>query len=398
MNSTLNHVRDVWDAQRAKSPIYALLLDTITITDASPGTIHASLRVTDNHTNSKGGLHGTLSACVVDWAAGMAIASHGASYTGVSTDLHVSYLSSATQGEVLEITGRALKVGGTLAFVSVEIEKVKENGDRVMVATGLHTNDPVTTFWDALPDDAGIYRETITVASDRTQYATNKPQNIGMGCLGPCAPLVDKTGYWGCYYHRIPAIASATGPEGRLPSPLKGAPRRREDTRDIRHGRVRLTRFPENLCFVVEGQDHSGLTDVERETWFGKFDASATGWLSELQSAGSETGLLDKRMCYDPRSGRFRDGEPEEFGYNRKVQLFYFLDMECMERMGRMSKVHVRLRKDFLRAYGPGGELAETGGICLWVETSILKAGGLDCEYVGCWDGTGLMGYEWDSA
>ncbi|KAB8266122.1 hem-containing dehydratase protein [Aspergillus pseudonomiae] len=259
-------------------------------------------------------------------------------------------------------------------------------------------SDPVMTFWGSLPDDAGIYRETITVASDRTQHATNKPQNIGMGCLGPCAPLVDKTGYWGCYYHRIPAIASASGPEGRLPSPLKGPPRKRDGTGDIRHGRVRMTRFPENLCFVVEGQDHSGLTDVERETWFGKFDASATGWLSELQSAGSETGLLDKRMCYDPRSGRFRDGEPEEFGYNRKVQLFYFLDMECMERMGRMSKVHVQLRKDFLKAYGPGGELAETGGICLWVETSILKAGGLDCEYVGCWDGTGLMGFEWDSA
>ncbi|OGM50655.1 thioesterase family protein [Aspergillus bombycis] len=139
MNTTLNHVRDVWDVQRANSPIYALLLDNITITEASPGTIHATLRITENHTNSKGGLHGTLSACLVDWAAGMAIVSHGTSYTGVSTDLHVSYLSSATKGEVLEITGRALKVGGTLAFVSVEIEKVKENGDRVMVATGSHT-------------------------------------------------------------------------------------------------------------------------------------------------------------------------------------------------------------------------------------------------------------------
>ncbi|KAE8369689.1 HotDog domain-containing protein [Aspergillus caelatus] len=139
MNATLSHVRDVWDAQRANSPIYALLLDNITITDASPGTIHASLRVAKNHTNSKGGLHGTLTACIVDWAAGMAIASQGSSYTGVSTDLHVSYLSSAKEEEVLEITGRAMKVGGTLAYVSVEIEKVKENGDRVVVATGLHT-------------------------------------------------------------------------------------------------------------------------------------------------------------------------------------------------------------------------------------------------------------------
>ncbi|GMG29176.1 phenylacetic acid degradation-related protein [Aspergillus oryzae] len=139
MTSTLSHVLNVWDAQRANSPIYALLLDNITITDASPGTIHANLPIAKNHTNSKGGLHGTLTACLVDWAAGMAIASQGATYTGVSTDLHVSYLSSAKEEEILEITGRAMKVGGTLAYVSVEIEKVKGNGDRVVVATGLHT-------------------------------------------------------------------------------------------------------------------------------------------------------------------------------------------------------------------------------------------------------------------
>ncbi|KAF7590775.1 hypothetical protein BBP40_002391 [Aspergillus hancockii] len=139
MSATLSHVREVWDNQRANSPIYAHLLSDVTITDASEGTIHARLRVDKNHTNSKGGLHGTMSACIVDWAAGMAIASHGASHTGVSTDMHISFLSSATEGEILEIEGRALKVGGTLAFLSVEICKVKEGGERVVIATGLHT-------------------------------------------------------------------------------------------------------------------------------------------------------------------------------------------------------------------------------------------------------------------
>lgn len=33
-----------------------------------------------------------------------------------------------------------------------------------------------------------------------------------------------------------------------------------------------MTQFPENLCFVVEGQDHSNLMTVERETWFERFD------------------------------------------------------------------------------------------------------------------------------
>lgn len=84
--------------------------------------------------------------------------------------------------------------------------------------------------------------------------------------------------------------------------------------------------------------------------------------MNELQSAGPETGLPEMRVCYDLRSGRFRDGEPEAPSYNRKVQLLYFLDMERMERVGRRCKEHVLLRREFLKSCGAGGELAETGG------------------------------------
>jgi Thioesterase superfamily len=95
--------------------------------------------VDKQHTNSKGGLHGTLSANLVDWLAGLVIATYGSSYTGVSTDIHVSYLASATEGEILEITGKSLKKGATLAFVSVEITKPKKGEEgNVMVVTGLH--------------------------------------------------------------------------------------------------------------------------------------------------------------------------------------------------------------------------------------------------------------------
>ncbi|KAE8373693.1 hem-containing dehydratase protein [Aspergillus bertholletiae] len=254
---------------------------------------------------------------------------------------------------------------------------------------------PVTTFWGSLPDDAGIYREIMTVSPDRTHHGTNKLGKTGMGCLGTYVPIPDKTGFWGCYYRRIPATAAATGPEGRCPSAVKGIPQRqREGAGDIRYGRVRMEGFPENLCFVVEGQDHSRLVAGERELWFEKFDALAERWMAELQSGGPEMGLLDMRMCYDSRSGKFRDGEPEALSYNRKVQMFYFLDMECMERMGRSSKDHIVLRREFLKSYGPDGEFAEAAGISLWVETSILRAGELECEYIGCWEGTGLMGYE----
>lgn len=138
MASVLTHVQNVWETQRANSPIYALLLTNVTIVHASEGTIRARLLLDQNHTNSKGSLHGTMTACLIDWIAGMVIASYGSTYTGVSTDIHVSYLAGAREGEVLEITGRSMKMGGTLAFVSAEISKVQD-GENVVIATGLHT-------------------------------------------------------------------------------------------------------------------------------------------------------------------------------------------------------------------------------------------------------------------
>lgn len=138
MNAQLNHIHEVWKRQRTNSPIYSLLLDKIDIYHAEPGLVRARLPVDGVHINSKGSLHGTLSACVVDWAAGMAIASHGLSTTGVSTDLSVSYLSTAKVGEVLDIEGRTGKLGKTLAFTTITISKESE-GERVIVVHGSHT-------------------------------------------------------------------------------------------------------------------------------------------------------------------------------------------------------------------------------------------------------------------
>ena len=91
------------------------------------------------HLNSKGTLHGTVSACLTDWAGGLAIATHGREKTGVSTDIHTTFISTAKEGDVLEIEGRANKVGGTLAFTSVEIRKVGEDGASSVVSVGSHT-------------------------------------------------------------------------------------------------------------------------------------------------------------------------------------------------------------------------------------------------------------------
>ena len=139
-SDTLEHVQQFWSGMRDRSPIYRLLLGDVEILSAyKVGAITARLVVTAAHLNSKGSLHGTVSACIVDWAGGLAIAATGLEKTGVSTDIHTSFVSGAKEGDLLEIYAQTAKVGGTLAFTNVDIRKIGKDGSKSMVSTGSHT-------------------------------------------------------------------------------------------------------------------------------------------------------------------------------------------------------------------------------------------------------------------
>ena len=138
MSTELQQVHRVWERTRSNSPIYEFLLNEVDVYDAEKGVVRARMRVGPRQLNSKGTLHGAFSACVTDWAGGMAIASHGLDSTGVSTDIHVNYLSTATDGDWLEIESRANKVGKSLAFTTVTISKKTDSG-LTIVAQGSHT-------------------------------------------------------------------------------------------------------------------------------------------------------------------------------------------------------------------------------------------------------------------
>ncbi|ERT01346.1 thioesterase family protein [Sporothrix schenckii 1099-18] len=143
--ATLTHVRAHWAGILPSSPVYSLFFAGIRIVDArredvgsdssSGGRILAHLPVGGIHVNSKNILHGAVSAALVDWAGGMAIAAAtGRSQTGVSVDIHISYVAAAREGDELEIEAWVQRVGGTLAYTSVEIRRRKlpplpSNGD-----------------------------------------------------------------------------------------------------------------------------------------------------------------------------------------------------------------------------------------------------------------------------
>lgn len=136
-SSELQLLRNFWARTKSKSPIYNFLLNDIEIFSAASGVMRARLRVLPVHLNSKGTLHGTVSACLTDWAGGMAIATVGLEKTGVSTDIHTTYVSTAKEGDLIEIEARASKVGASLAFTTIEIRHAGEGG--AMICTGTHT-------------------------------------------------------------------------------------------------------------------------------------------------------------------------------------------------------------------------------------------------------------------
>ncbi|KAG8157748.1 hypothetical protein KVR01_012410 [Diaporthe batatas] len=140
--SVSDHVEQVWATKITTSQPYNILIPTIKLVSAtSDGRVIGQLVLEGKHVNSLGGIHGTTSAAIVDFTAGMAIvAKSGGHKTGVSTDIHISYVASAKVGDTVEVECWLNKLGRNLAYTSMEIRKVVKPGeDKKVLVTGSHT-------------------------------------------------------------------------------------------------------------------------------------------------------------------------------------------------------------------------------------------------------------------
>ncbi|KAF2155079.1 Thioesterase/thiol ester dehydrase-isomerase [Myriangium duriaei CBS 260.36] len=134
------HVEQLISKNVPANPIYTLILSSVRVVSATKGHVTCRLAMEKAHMNSKGGIHGSVSATIVDWAGGLAVASWDLrEKTGASVDIHVTYQSSVKEGDEVEIEGIAEKVGGSLAFTKVNIFRVEDGERGRPVATGSHT-------------------------------------------------------------------------------------------------------------------------------------------------------------------------------------------------------------------------------------------------------------------
>lgn len=252
------------------------------------------------------------------------------------------------------------------------------------------TSKDVTTFWASLPSDAGMWREFLTIPYSRSQYKSTQDRTVGLGAHYRHIPAT-KNGYWGWIRDSIDDVSKTNRFDSLLRPPP--APKRESVPATVVEGRVHMTSFPDNICFNLERQDLSQMTEEETKLWIDEFDEPVRKWMDDLAFALPEDGILSSRMCYDEKMGTYRSSKTVYHNYNMKVEPFYFIDLRAMERLGRSNKGHVEMRNRVLKTYGPGGSMFGVGRMALWVETSILKANEIEAEYVGCVEGTGFMAF-----
>lgn len=257
----------------------------------------------------------------------------------------------------------------------------------------------VSAFWASLSDDSGFWRETVSLPATRAMHEAIFEKKDGFGHCGELEPLTQRSGYWGAYRSRL----TKDHPEDKFASTLSAVPEPRPLGDKVRPGRVRMTKFPDNLCFVVEGQDYGAMGDRERDNWYENFDGITRQWVTNVVTGGPEKGLVNARACHgfagEKRPGATKANGAETNGifpgldYIRQAQLLFWLDISYMEHMGKHDPIHVKLRRDYFTAYGPGGVM-EGGELLLWVDLGVLKADEMDAEYIGCLDGTGFTTFD----
>ncbi|KEF56697.1 uncharacterized protein A1O9_06886 [Exophiala aquamarina CBS 119918] len=272
-------------------------------------------------------------------------------------------------------------------------------------------DDAFRSFWDNLSDDAGVWREVMTVPKSRYMFAANQLETSGLATMLGLKDSSDE-GYWGVYRHRLHDNPDEhTDPADSFTTSLVTTTRAKPDidkkainlessfTNEIKLGRVKLTKIPDNLCFCREGQRRPDFDKEELESWLEVLGPYAKSWMNHLNTARNRNGVVSFTMHVghenaDPSQVKEIDPS-QDLSFPTEAtaeanQLMYFLDLAHFEQAGRSFKDHVKLRQKTFELYGKDGKHSN-GKLSLFVELCVLKSGDLDAEYVGCKEGTGLM-------
>ncbi|KAJ4177478.1 hypothetical protein NW767_015117 [Fusarium falciforme] len=168
---------------------------------------------------------------------------------------------------------------------------------------------------------------------------------------------------------------------------------------EIHTGRLKITRIPDNICFIREMQAQSNPAKEELDIWLQTLNPYFRSWVDHLDTHHNNNGVLSFSTHVALESNNPENQRPagkipmgSEGGCIFETdQLMYFLDLGDFELAGRSFKSHVKLRSTALDLLGPGGKLSKSEKLRFTVEMCVVKAEDFDAEYIGCKKGTRLM-------
>jgi len=134
--SRLAFVRKVYQNFKEADGYDKLIAEKMTITDAIDGKVTCELPMEKIHLNRLGSVHGGLLSALVDIGGSLAISTKGMHATGVSTDLNITFINAAVEGDIITMDSECVKLGKTLAYTIVYLKNKK---DGKIIAQGLHT-------------------------------------------------------------------------------------------------------------------------------------------------------------------------------------------------------------------------------------------------------------------
>ncbi|KAJ4154473.1 hypothetical protein NW754_001422 [Fusarium falciforme] len=259
-------------------------------------------------------------------------------------------------------------------------------------------------FWDGLPDDAGVWREIMTVPKSRHLYSTSQPVATGIASMVGLTVSSDM-GYWGVYRHRIAQNKDQyTDPSDKFSSPYASKPSSKAGDgkklvnletsypNTIRRGQFKISKIPEDFCFVREMQSLLGASEEELQNWRDTLKPPFRSWVDHLATERNKNGIVSfsTHLAQQSHHGQDCSSEASDSILPEAHQLLYCLDLADFELSGRSFKEHIALRNATMTLYGPGGRFFGRSKLHLVVEVSVLKSTDLEAEYIGCREGTRL--------
>ena len=223
---------------------------------------------------------------------------------------------------------------------------------------------------DRPADGTGRWIEVIRPMIEEFETLFNVPDRPeGVAVIAEAwSDEIQEHAYWGGMRDRIPLSQNDPMPGG-------GAP-------EVRRDGARVRVHPkQGLCLIRSGQDWADTVGDERSLYLDDVEPVLRAGMDFLRDEGRPIG------CYANRYLRVlgSDGQPSD----RSFGMSWWRSLDALERWSESHPTHVAIfgaAMKYLMKMGPAAKLR------LYHEVSVVGPDEQYFEYLGCHDGTGLLG------